>query len=297
VTTALHSAADIAAYLRWMRAKKLSPTSIATAKSVLHGVARVAGVPILDVTRDDMLAWQMSRADQLAPGSLITKISYVRGFYRWALREGLIEVDPSEALEPPRAPRRLPRPIPEDALASALSSADDYLRVILSLAAFGGLRACEIASLDWSEVTLTGRTPCILVVGKGGHERVVDISPPLADALAALPHRHGPVIRRLDGRPGHISPKRASAIANEFLDAHGFPNRLHALRHRFGTAVYGASRDIRATQEALGHASPSTTAIYAAVTRGSVRDAIIAAGELRPDGHAVVRALDPAVDR
>lgn len=285
MTISLHSAADINRYAKWMTARKLSPGSVRTAKYVLNGLGRRLGTArILEATRDDLTAWQLARADDLAPGTLITHIAVLRGYYRWAMKDGLIESDPSDVLEAPKAPRRLPRPIAEQDLADALGRANEHVRAILALAAFAGLRSCEIAGLDWSEVKLVGRAPIVRVVGKGSHERIVDVSPPLATALGALPgRRRGPVIPRLDGRAGHNTPNRLSQIANEYLDAAGIDATLHQLRHRFGTRVYQVSRDIRATQEALGHANPTTTAIYARVARGSVRDAILAAGEVELD--------------
>jgi integrase/recombinase XerC len=285
MTTALLSAQVIADYLRWLRAKKLADGTIKTARHVLHGLARRTGLPILDIRPNDMRKWQIIRAEELSPDTLRNHGSYVRGFYRWALREGRISADPSDALELPCSSRRLPHPIEEADFEAVLEAAGDHVRAILALAGFGGLRACEIAGLSWAEVQLTGRHPTMRITwtsGKARHERIVDISPPLAAALAALPKRRGgPVIPRLDGGMGHNRSTRISQVANDHLRDQGLALRLHSLRHRFGSRVYEESGgDIRAAQEALGHSNPNTTAIYARVVRGSVRRAILAASTL-----------------
>jgi integrase/recombinase XerC len=299
MTTALASAQVISEYLRWMRARKLAQGTIKTARHILHGLARRAEVPILECGPDELREWQIIRAEELQPDTLRNHGSYVRGFFRWAIRQGYILTDPTDALELPASSRRLPRPIEEDELEAALESADDLIRAILCLAAFAGLRACEIAGLSWSEVRLAGREPVMRVtwtVGKGRVERLVDIAPPLADALAALPQRRGgPVIPRLDGGFGHNRATRVSQIANDYLKGRDLPHRLHSLRHRFASRVYEESGgDIRATQEALGHASPSTTATYARVARGSVRRAILGAGDLHPDHGEPEASTAPA---
>lgn len=283
VTTALISAQVIRQYLRYLKSKKAAETTMKTASSVLNGVAWRTETDILTTGEEGLRRWQELRAEQLNPRALRTQITYVRGFYRWAAMTGLIEHDPSWVLEPPRVSRLLPHPMPDEDVGRALAAAEGDMLAILGLAGFGGARACEVAALDWADVVLTGRRPRMRLVGKGGHERVIDIAPPLHDALAALPHRTGPVIRRRDGRPGRVKPTRISQLANEFLDEQGIKERLHGLRHRFGSRVYEESRDLRATQESLGHMNPATTAGYAALAVGSMRNAILAAGRLRPD--------------
>lgn len=279
----LISAQVIGEYLRWMRAKQLASGTIRTARYTLHGLARRIDVHVLDAGRGDLEHWQAVRAEELSPGALVTQCSTIRNFYAWAVRSERITSDPSVWLEPPRAPRRLPRPMPDNVFAAAMSGADDYVKLILMLAGFAGLRACEIAGLDWSEVQLAGAEPLIVVAGKGGHERVVPLSPPLVEALNGLPRRRGPVVRRLDGAPGRVHPNRLSQIANEHLHGLDIPLTLHTLRHRFGTVVNDEA-GLRTAQEALGHASPTTTAIYTKVGARALRSAVTAAGRLQASG-------------
>jgi integrase len=135
--------------------------------------------------------------------------------------------------------------------------------------------------LEWSEVGIVDRQPLLRVTeGKGGHMRVVPLSSALAATLKGLPHRRGPVIPRADGRPGPNRAHRISQTANDFLHQMGIVETLHQCRHRFATSAYQACQDIRAVQDLLGHASPTTTAIYAASASAVARSAVEAAGQL-----------------
>lgn len=290
VLTTLNSAKVINPYLSWLMSRHCAPTTLRTARWVLHHVAHAIGKSLLDATPDDLDRWMALRAREVNSATLRNQATYVKSYYRWAVQHDFLELDPTRRLALPRATRRRPRPIPEDRLAAALDAADPMMLAILCLAALAGLRACEIAGLDWSEVTLAGEQPEMRIVGKGGHEDVVEVSPELAEVLAALPGlRRGPVIRRLDGMPGHVHPTRISQMANRFLREQGIPDNLHSLRHRFVTAVYRATKDLRVSQEAARHAAPSTTALYAGVARSGVREAICAAGAVglarAPDGR------------
>jgi integrase len=93
----------------------------------------------------------------------------------------------------------------------------------------------------------------------------VPLHPLVVDELRAQRGvRRGPVVTRPDGSRGHCQPWTISHVANRYLHGIGIPDTLHSLRHRFGTAVYRASRDLRLTQELLGHSTPIMTALYAA---------------------------------
>jgi site-specific recombinase XerD len=282
-------------YLERLRLLGRSPNTQRTTRLVLGRLSRWHGGPILYMTGEQLHAWHVDVSRHLEPASIRNAMSCIRGFFTWAQREGLVTVDPCERLDMPRAPRRLPRPMPDDEVRKALSlTVDPSVRAILALARFAGLRACEIATLDWSEVQLSGREPLVRVVGKGNKERVVDVSPELAEVLLRLPSRHGPVIPRPDGHPGHCGAYRISQLANDYLREIGLgcqpvPGKsrrrggytLHTLRHSFGTAMVDETGDLAVTAEAMGHESMSTTKGYAKVSRRNVRAAVMAAGRLR----------------
>jgi integrase len=99
------------------------------------------------------------------------------------------------------------------------------------------------------------------VLGKGGKWRTVACRPVLLDAL--LPETGGNVVTA-GGTP--YSGQTLQRKVNRAIHAAGIDMTFHALRHRWGTIAYAETRDLLAVGRALGHASPVTTAIYAATS-------------------------------
>ncbi len=269
-------------HLEHLRLRGLRRSTIYNRTRALARLTAYLDGPILYATEEQLRRWQLARTDEITPAARGIELSHAREFYRWAHRERLIQEDPTVRLAMPRQPRRVPRPMTEGTLAHAMLAAEPETAAIIGLAAFAGLRAIEIAQLDWSEVSLTDDPPMLRIVdGKGGHGRLVPIAPALLDLLDALPGtRRGPVIRRIDGGAGPNEPHRISARANTFLHSVGIPETLHQARHRFATATYRACRDIRAVQDLLGHRSPLTTAGYASASPDVGWEAVRAAGEV-----------------
>ena len=281
-TTCIASAQTLSDYLRSLRARRLSPRTIYTAKSTLNNLAIATGGArdLLDLAHADLYEWQATRADQVSARTLRTQLSYVKRFYAWACDEQLLDTNPTDRLQTPKVPRLLPHPITEEDLARAIDEADDRMRAILCLAAFAGLRAAEIANLDWRDVFVAGQEPTVRVVGKGSRERIIDLSPQMVRILLRLPDRRGPVIRRRDGKPGPNRPNRISQAAGRYLRSCGITASLHWGRHRAITIVCRIG-GLRVAQEFAGHASPSTTGGYAQVARRDLRPVVVAAGEIQ----------------
>jgi len=281
-TICMASAQVISEYLRWMRTRNLSPATIKNTKSILHRLAiATGGRDLLTLTADDLADWQARRAEQVAARSLRTQTSAVQVFYRWCVDEQFIAADPAAKLPTPKVPRLLPKPIAEDDLQAAFDSADDWMRAVLCLAAFAGLRAAEIAGLDWTEVQLGGEEPHLRVVGKGAKERIVDLSPAVVRALRRLPGpQRGPVIRRRDRKPGRNTPSNVSQVVGRYLRSLGISASAHSGRHRAITWVCRMG-GIRLAADFAGHASVSTTGGYAQVARRDCRAAVVAAGEIQ----------------
>jgi site-specific recombinase XerC len=266
-------------YLDHLVVRNLRPWTVYNRQCALRRLTRWAGSPILHLTESDLRRWQEDRSRQIQPEPRRSEMSHVRQFFRWAVRDGYLTVDPMLRIELPRVARHLPRPIADKHLAHAMANADTATRVILALAAFAGLRACEVAQLDWSEIGLLDDSPHLRVIdGKGGHGRLVPMSHALMAELEELPARRGPVIRRLDGNPGPCKAHRISSRANNYLHSMGVAETLHQCRHRFASVTYQACQDIRAVQDLLGHASPTTTAVYAASASQVAINAVEAAG-------------------
>lgn len=257
-------------HLAWCTARNLRPTTIRCRGYALKRTARVVGP--LDLAEPEILGKWFADLE-LSPEARRTELSHVRSFYRWAVAAGCLDVDPSAQLPIPRVPRRVPRPMPDNDLAVALASAPEPVRAWLVLAAYAGLRACEIAGLHADDVR-RDLDPPVLVIreGKGGHQRVIPLHPEALDALN-LHHGRGYVFRRPDHQP--FPAYSVSAGCNRFLHSIGITATLHQARHWFATSLYQSTLDLRLTQEMLGHRSPTTTAGYAAWVPSQGAEAVV----------------------
>lgn len=277
--------APVEQWTTWLEAAATRPASLEQRRWWIRRLAETYGNP-WNVTTDDLAAF-LSREDW-APETKRVGRSSLRTFYAWAEQADLVTRSPARDLPTVRTPRSVPRPTPDDALALALDRADDRIRLALALASFAGLRRAEIAALHTSDLG----TDTIRVTGKGGHQRLVPMHPELRHLLslelrcrrAGIVGTGWPTPPAADGflfpsdRPGQ--PMTAAHLGK--LIARALPERwtAHSLRHRFATQAYAVERDLRAVQELLGHASPTTTIRYAQVPSNALRNAV----------HGVTRA-------
>lgn len=254
-------------HLRQMEARGLSPLTVADRRHVLRRLEEYMGAPAMGASAGQVQAYLDYRRTHgrgggtLSPNTMRNEIAHLREYFRWLKRHDYRRDDPTEIIDMPRLVKPAVPAADDDAIADALDAADVDDAAILTLSAFAGLRAAEVARLDWADVEMRAET--LRVVGKGSKVRVVAMNNRVRAALEALPHRHGVVIRRRDGRPGPNAPWQISKRASRLLGGRASGYTLHQLRHRFATTAYEHTRDLRAVQESLGHSSPATTAIYA----------------------------------
>jgi len=207
------------------------------------------------VTRDDVEDYIEA---QRAPATKRVYLAHIRKFYRWAVEEELLTNDPTRKVVAPVVKKGVPRPISEADLARALGEAPPLERTWMMLAAFAGLRACEIALVCGEHVIRAEPAYLILPETKGGGSATVPLADVLLTELARYPTT-GPLWRPSGPMHYQVVSRRVNKVLSD-LDIHC---GLHALRHRFGTQAYRSSgHDLRQTQELLRHASPATTAIY-----------------------------------
>lgn len=202
--------------------------------------------------------------------SLQTRATYygaVRSFFLFAAGRHL-DYDPTADLPRPRPSRGKPRPVSNEQLARILYDGGEPYRTWALIAAYEGARCIEISRLERDDVTET----VTYLHGKGGKERVVPTHPDVWTVVRRLPG--GPVALTTDG--GRATAQyvsiRAALHFRRQLDMPGV--NLHRCRHWYGTHVQRAGKDLRVTQEALGHASPTTTAIYTQVADEDLRAAV-----------------------
>jgi integrase len=178
---------------------------------------------------------------------------------------------PNPALVLPRVPESKPKPRPatDEIWLDLLAAAAPRELLMARLAGEAGLRRAEVAQLHRDDLSNDSGGWLLIVRGKGDKQRVVPITAPLAQAIrshSAGYSPHGFVFPGQDG--GHLSPNRVGVLISGLMPP-GWS--MHKLRHRYASRGYAGTHDIRAVQEALGHASVATTQRYTAVTSNDVR--------------------------
>lgn len=260
-------------FKRAQERRNLGKATIASRRQKLLLLAEhVHPVSLVAVTREQIEDFLDPRP--LGPRARYTYISHFHAFYEWALLEGLVGEDPTMRIQRPRLPRLSPRPIRTEELERALALAPPVEKAMITLAAFQGLRAKEIAGLMREDV-LEHQDPRVLIVasGKGGHQRVL----PLHErTLPALRVADAPAAGYVFTRPNKdaLYPHEVSHRINRYLHDLGIESSAHSLRHWFGTNVFARCKDLRVTQELMGHASPNTTVAYVAFSGVAAHDAV-----------------------
>jgi integrase/recombinase XerD len=207
--------------------------------------------------------------------AMAVAVSHLKTFYAWAQLAGVCSHDPTVRVERPKLARGLPRPIGRDDLRFAMIAAPPRTRLMLGLGAGAGLRCYELAGLRWDEVLLdVGQPRLHLTTTKGGRHRVVPLSAELVALLEAVELRAQWVITS-EQQPlqpitaGHVSKVLARHLRSCGIDATG-----HQLRHLFCTVACESSDDLLAIAQMAGHASVTTTQIYAEVAGKRARTVV-----------------------
>jgi len=211
-------------------------------------------------------------------------VALVRGYAFWCRpSDPWLASNPADAMARRTFLPGEPRPASEEHLRTILERGEDPYRLWIVLAAYEGLRACEIAGLDREHVTAE---TLIVVRGKGGSPRSHDTDPLVWSLVQPLPP--GPLARKPGGgraTAGEVS-KRANYHLREVLGIEGVT--LHMWRHRLGVQMQRLYRNIRVTQKALGHKSLTSTQRYTDASLDELREA--RAMLPRPSGAAAGRA-------
>ncbi|HEY7452098.1 MAG TPA: site-specific tyrosine recombinase [Candidatus Limnocylindria bacterium] len=213
------------------------------------------------------------------------KVAAIRSFYGFARREGLIERDLADLIDPPRPGRYLPEVLAPDEVERILAApGDDPAGIrdaaILELLYACGLRVSELTGLDLDRLNLAGLE--VRVIGKGNRERRVPMGEPARDRL----HRYvtGPRQAWTAGKPtpAVFVSQRGSRLGREAVwrlvrrwsRAAGIGAEVtpHTFRHSFATHLLEGGADLRVVQSLLGHASISTTQLYTHLTGERVRE-------------------------
>ena len=257
-------------------------------------VERRASVHTLSSYRRDLQAWQDFCASQgwqdpqtlqfaqvqqfmaqehrrgLAPKSLQRRLSALRSLFRYLLKQGELQHDPSAGLRAPKAPRKLPQVLDVDEAVRLVELPTDGElglrdRALLELLYSSGLRVSELCALRWCDLDLDDSL--VTVLGKGGKTRVVPVGSHAVSALRAWRQQSAaaadaPVFPGRGG--GALSTRAVQLRLRQLAQRQGLWKRVypHLLRHSFASHMLESSGNLRGVQELLGHADIATTQIY-----------------------------------
>lgn len=238
-------------------------------------------------------------AQGLSKATRARRLSSIRQLYRFAFEEGWRSDNPAQRLTGPGRSASLPKTLSEAEVSRLLDAArnrgrnpGDRLRdtALFELLYATGLRVSELVSLPVAAVR--GDPRMVLVKGKGDKERMVPLSTPAREALAAwLQYRDRvedarrkagqPLSRFLfpgDGRDGHLTRQYFHSLVKDAAVLAGIsPSRVtpHVVRHAFATHLLAHGADLRVIQTLLGHADLATTEIYTHVLDDQLRDLVL----------------------
>lgn len=244
-------------------------------------------VAIEEATKADLLGFIAGRVESGAkPRSTARQLSSFRRFFRYIMREGMRDDDPTADIEMPRIGRSLPKTLTEEQVESLLHApnTDEPLghrdRAMLELLYATGLRVSELINLKMSQVNFNQGV--LRIVGKGDRERLI----PLGDESQRWLRDFidGPRMEiLLERQTDYLFPTRRGDrmtrqafwhIIKRYALKAGIEKKLspHSLRHAFATHLLNRGADLRVVQLLLGHSDLSTTQIYTHVARERLKD-------------------------
>lgn len=256
------------------------------------------GIDVLQATHRDFRRFLSSLSGAgYAKTTVNRRLSAVRSFYSWLVREGVIESNPAAVVSSPKLPKPLPHVLSQEDVEKLLKCADASTpagaldAALVELLYASGARIGEVASLDVDRIDFSDKS--VRLFGKGSKERIVPLYPAALRALDAYLAHARPVL--LANHKGSLATEEAADAQRAlFINARGarmserslrarFEKLLaraglagmatpHTMRHTFATEVLDGGADLRSVQEMLGHASLSTTQIYTHLTPERLRE-------------------------
>ena len=256
------------------------------------------GIDVLQATHRDFRRFLSSLSGAgYAKTTVNRRLSAVRSFYSWLVREGVIESNPAAVVSSPKLPKPLPHVLSQEDVEKLLKCADASTpagaldAALVELLYASGARIGEVASLDVDRIDFSDKS--VRLFGKGSKERIVPLYPAALRALDAYLAHARPVLLA-NHKGGLAAEEAADAQRALFINARGarmserslrahFEKLLaraglagmatpHTMRHTFATEVLDGGADLRSVQEMLGHASLSTTQIYTHLTPERLRE-------------------------
>ena len=216
------------------------------------------------------------------------RISALRSFYKFLVRENILEVSPLAKVRSPKLEKKLPTFLEEVEVNELLTLPDTKPlgrrdQAILELLYATGCRVSELVGLTLERLDLGNRF--VIVQGKGNKERLAHLGHSCCQALAAYyPYRMELMQRYhveqhdyvfVNNRGGVLTDRSVRRILDKYISQLALRKQVspHTIRHTFATHLLAHGADLRAVQELLGHANLSTTQIYTHLSKKSEMEA------------------------
>ena len=246
-----------------------------------------AKMGLLQVSNADIQGFIAHRGKKgIKASSLARLVSSLRRFYRYQLREGRIEEDPSALIDSPKLAKSLPETMSESQIDALLEAPDinDAIglrdRAMLELLYATGLRVSELVSLEQSQLGL--QQGVVRVIGKGNKERLVPMGDIAVDWIIQYKQEARPDIMLGKGISNALFVTRRGSgmtrqafwyLIKRYALEVGIRQKIspHTLRHAFATHLLNHGADLRVVQLLLGHSDLSTTQIYTHVAKARLQ--------------------------
>jgi integrase/recombinase XerD len=252
----------------------LAKNSIAAYRADLEQLVSFCRKPVTELDERDIFSFLAARGGRAT--SAARRVSSLKRFYRWCLRERKIDADPTLRLDPPKRGMRFPKTLSEADVEALLAAPDTATplglrdRAMLEVLYATGLRVSELVGLKIFEVDLNGNV--VRTIGKGSKQRLV----PLGEEAAAWIAKYLKERKKTASATLFITARGSGMTRQAFwhlirrYGARSLPGKKlspHVLRHAFATHLINHGADLRVVQLLLGHADISTTQIYTHVAR------------------------------
>ena len=228
------------------------------------------------------------RQQGISNSSMARKLSSLRSYYHFLVRENVLEDNPLTLVSSPKETKKLPQYVHYEDLRELLTLPDRTPgglrdRAIMEILYGGGLRVSELCSLHLDQIIFPIRS--LKVMGKGRKERLVPLGDYALDALKDYLEKGRPMLVKADNlnetavflnqRNGHgVTDRAIRDILDKYVLQMSKTLKIspHMLRHSYATHMLENGADIRIIQELLGHERLSTTQIYTHITKSHMMD-------------------------
>jgi integrase/recombinase XerC len=267
-------------FIRYLRFEKRfsAHTVMAYQRDILE-FAKFLGAEgnVSEAKRPQIRAWMVELMERSEPRTVSRKLSSLRSFYKFMMREEMISHNPAALVSAPGAPRRLPVTVREEKLIRHLDAEGAFPdtfaglrdRLVIELLFGTGMRLAELLLLKDQDVNFYGQS--VKILGKRNKERIVPLNKPLLDLLSGYisekkkqyaGNNSLALIVTNTGRSAY--PQFIYRIVKAQLDELSTHKKKspHVLRHTFATSLLEHGADINAIKELLGHSNLAATQVY-----------------------------------